>query len=131
MREVIADIDRWLALGSDVALATVVQTWGSSPRKAGAKMALATGNLLSGSVSGRCVEGAVYAAGLETLTSGQPQLLKFGVADETAWEVGLACGGSINIWVEPITDLIYAKVDRDALGTLARPWTIPIEGGAS
>jgi xanthine dehydrogenase accessory factor len=75
-------------------------------------MALAAGNLLSGSVSGGCVEGAVYAAGLETLASGQPQLLQFGVADETAWEVGLACGGSINIWVEPITDLIYAKVHR-------------------
>lgn len=122
MREVVADIDRWREKGADVALATVINTWGSAPRKTGAKMAVASGNRLSGSVSGGCVEGAVYEAGLETLATGTPQLLHFGVADETAWDVGLACGGSIDIWVEPVRDPVYAAMramlDRDEAGAV-------------
>ncbi len=114
MRDVIPDIDRWRAQGKPIALATVIQTWGSSPRSAGAKMALTPENEISGSVSGGCVEGAVYEAGVETLHSGQPQWLHFGVADETAWEVGLACGGSIDVFVQPLKAEPY-EVIRTAL----------------
>ncbi|MFW6042096.1 MAG: XdhC family protein [Chloroflexota bacterium] len=104
MREIIADIDRWLNEQQPVALATVIETWGSAPRGVGAKMALTPDGQLSGSVSGGCVEGAVFEAGVETLQTGQAQLLSFGVADETAWDVGLACGGQIEVFVETMDD---------------------------
>jgi xanthine dehydrogenase accessory factor len=101
MKEVVSDIDSWLGAGNqDIALATVIQTWGSAPRKVGSKMAMMAGGEISGSVSGGCVEGAVFDAGLVVLDTGFPQLLHFGVADETAWQVGLACGGIIEIFVE-------------------------------
>ncbi len=104
MREIIHEIARWSDDGEPVAVATVVQTWGSAPRTIGAKMALTPAHHIAGSVSGGCVEGAVFEAGVETLESGQSQLLHFGVADETAFEsVGLACGGTIEVFVEPLT----------------------------
>ncbi len=104
MKEVISAVDEWLAAGeSAIALATVITTWGSAPRKVGAKMAFtAEGRLIAGSVSGGCVEGAVIEAGGEVLATGRPQLLHFGVADETAWGVGLGCGGEIDVFVEPL-----------------------------
>ena len=102
MRDILSDLDNWREEDKSIALATVVQTWGSSPRRAGAKMALTPDGKITGSVSGGCVEGAVFDTGVEVLKSGQPQLLHFGVADETAWEVGLACGGSIDIFVKPL-----------------------------
>jgi xanthine dehydrogenase accessory factor len=102
MRDILSDLDNWRAENKSIALATVVQTWGSSPRRAGAKMALTPDGKITGSVSGGCVEGAVFEAGVEVLKSNTPQLLHFGVADETAWEVGLACGGSIDIFVKPL-----------------------------
>lgn len=110
MNEVREDIDRWLTAGeTDIALATVLSTWGSAPRKAGAKLAFTAGGVaISGSVSGGCVEGAVIAAGEEVLASGRPQLLHFGVADETAWSVGLACGGTIEVFVERLDPAIHA-----------------------
>ncbi len=109
MREVLADIDGWWETGdAPVALATVVQTWGSAPRKAGAKMAMMADGAISGSVSGGCVEGAVYEEGMTAVETGQPKLLHFGVADETAWEVGLACGGIIEVFVEPLDRAAYA-----------------------
>ena len=101
MREVAADIQRWLANGESIALATVLQTWGSSPRPAGAKLALTAGGEVSGSVSGGCVEGAVVQEALATLESGRPKLLRYGIADELAQSVGLACGGTIEVFVEP------------------------------
>lgn len=104
MREVIEDVQRWREEGEQIALATVIATWGSAPRKEGAKMALTPSGKISGSVSGGCVEGAVYESGLETLETGQAQLLEFGVADETAWDVGLACGGHIKVFVEPMSE---------------------------
>jgi xanthine dehydrogenase accessory factor len=110
MFDVMADIDRWLSQKEPIALATVIQTWGSSPRRVGAKMAMTPGGQIAGSVSGGCVEGAVYEAGMETLASGRPQLLHFGVADETAWEVGLACGGSIDVFVEPLDAAAYELI---------------------
>lgn len=108
MKEVIADIDQWLQAGESIALATVVQTWGSAPRRPGAKMALTADGQICGSVSGGCVEGAVVEAGQQSLTTGEAQLLHFGVADETAWEVGLACGGTIEVFVEPLDEAVYA-----------------------
>jgi xanthine dehydrogenase accessory factor len=102
MRDILANIKQWIASGEIIALATVIQTWGSSPRKAGSCMALTASGRIVGSVSGGCVENAVIEAGLESLKSNRAQLLHFGVADETAWEVGLACGGSIGIFVQPL-----------------------------
>lgn len=110
MRDVLSDIDRWRAQGQAIALATVIQTWGSAPRGVGAKMALTPAGEIAGSVSGGCVEGTVFEAGVQTLKSGQPQLLHFGVADETAWEVGLACGGTIEVFVEPLDPALYERL---------------------
>lgn len=110
MRDVMTEIDRWRSENKPVALATVVQTWGSSPRAAGAKMALTPSNDIAGSVSGGCVEGAVYEEGVQALETGRARLLHFGVADETAWEVGLACGGSIEVFVQPLNALIYEAI---------------------
>ncbi len=114
MRDVMDTIEQWQGEGQPVALATVVQTWGSSPRQAGAKMALTPGGQMAGSVSGGCVEGAVYDEGVAALKSGAARLLHFGVADETAWEVGLACGGSIDVFVQPLPPDFFAA-ERAAL----------------
>jgi xanthine/CO dehydrogenase XdhC/CoxF family maturation factor len=92
----------WRGAGKGVALATVVTTWGSSPRPVGAKLALEQGGGFVGSVSGGCVEGAVVSEALETIRDGQPRMLDFGVTNEQAWEVGLACGGKIAIFVERV-----------------------------
>ena len=108
MQEIISDVDQWQSEQDEpIAVATLVQTWGSAPRKAGAKMAVMPGGAMSGSVSGGCVEGAVFEEAVGTLTSRTPKLLHFGVADETAWEIGLACGGIIEIFVEPLDTEIY------------------------
>jgi xanthine dehydrogenase accessory factor len=109
MRDILSDLDRWRDAGEphSIALATVIQTWGSSPRRAGARMAITPGGNITGSVSGGCVEGAVYETAVEVLKSNRPQLLHFGVADETAWEVGLACGGSIDVFVKPLDEEFF------------------------
>jgi len=106
-RDVARDVARWRAEGEEVALATVVRTWGSGPRGAGAKMALTKDARIAGSVSGGCVEAAVVEEGREVLATGEPKLLKFGIADETAWNVGLTCGGSIEIFVERLDDSLF------------------------
>ncbi len=113
MRDILNDLEQWKADGVSIALGTVVQTWGSSPRRPGAKMILASDGRISGSVSGGCVEAAVAEAGLKSLKTGLPQLLHFGVADEIAWDVGLACGGSIDIFVKPL-DLNFFNLLRAA-----------------
>ena len=110
IRDILPDIDTWRAENKSIALATVIQTWGSSPRRAGAKMALTPDGNITGSVSGGCVEGAVFDTGIAVLKSNRPQLLHFGVADETAWEVGLACGGSIDIFVQPLDADIFSPL---------------------
>lgn len=107
MRDVLDDIEKWSQEGLQVALATVIDTWGSAPRGIGAKMAHTATGFITGSVSGGCVEGAVYDAGLEVLETGRPQLLHFGVSDESAWDVGLACGGSIQVFVEKLDTVLY------------------------
>lgn len=110
MRDIIETVEQWQAGAEPIALATVIQTWGSSPRQAGAKMALTPSHKMAGSVSGGCVEGAVFEAGVESLETRRPRLLHFGVADETAWEVGLACGGSIDVFVQPLDAAQHAAV---------------------
>src|SRR5829696_1487026 len=110
MRDILSDVERWRAQGKRIALATVVQTWGSAPRRAGSKMGLVSDGQFSGSVSGGCVENAVIETGLDVLKTNRPQLLHFGVADETAWDVGLACGGSIDIFVKPLDEEIYNQL---------------------
>ncbi|MGH6854337.1 MAG: XdhC family protein [Aestuariivirga sp.] len=94
----------WLASGRRVALATVVETWGSAPQPVGSLLVIDSEGNFTGSVSGGCVEGAVVTEALDVIQSGKPKLLDFGVADETAWKVGLACGGRIGIYVEPLTE---------------------------
>ena len=110
MRDILTQIDHWLEEKQPIALATVVQTWGSAPRGVGAKMAVTPAGEMAGSVSGGCVEGAVIETALRVLKTGRPQLLHFGVADETAWEVGLACGGTIEVFVEPLDPTLYAAL---------------------
>jgi xanthine dehydrogenase accessory factor len=107
MRDILEDVKRWFTEGEPVALATVIHTWGSAPRQVGAKMALTPSGKITGSVSGGCVESAVFEAGVKSLRSGQPQLLKFGVADETAWQVGLACGGRIEVFVQALNPTVF------------------------
>lgn len=102
MLDILDTINRWLEEDRQAALATVVKTWGSAPRQAGSKMGITAEMAMIGSVSGGCVEGAVVEEALASLKDGRPRLLKFGVADDTAWEVGLTCGGSIEVYVEPL-----------------------------
>lgn len=102
MNDILPTLEAWKAAGEDIALATVVRTVGSSPRPVGAKMAVTASEKMVGSVSGGCVEGAVSEAALEVLKTRAPKLLKFGVADEEAWAVGLSCGGAIEVFVEPL-----------------------------
>jgi xanthine/CO dehydrogenase XdhC/CoxF family maturation factor len=93
----------WHDEGKNVALATVIKTWGSAPRPVGAQLAIEQGGAFVGSVSGGCIEAAVVHAGLEVIASGACQRLDFGVSEDEAWQVGLACGGRIEIFVEPLT----------------------------
>jgi xanthine dehydrogenase accessory factor len=98
MKDVIADVDAWVARGDDVALATVIDVKRSAPRPPGAKMAV--NSEVSGAVSGGCVEGAVVEVAEDVLRGGEPRLLHFGIADSEAWGVGLPCGGEIDVFVE-------------------------------
>lgn len=100
MRDVLAAIERWRGQGKQVALATVVHAWGSSPRPVGSHMVVSSSGEMEGSVSGGCVEGAVFEAAQAVLASGTPRLLSYGVSDEQAWAVGLSCGGAIEVFVE-------------------------------
>jgi xanthine dehydrogenase accessory factor len=92
----------WLEAGERVALATVVRTWGSSPRPVGSQMAVTSNGRMSGSVSGGCIEAAVAEAALAAIESGSPKILSFGITNERAWDVGLACGGQVEVFVEPV-----------------------------
>lgn len=100
--DVLAEAGRWRSAGRGVALATVVTTWGSAPRPAGSFLAIDDQGAFIGSVSGGCIEGAVVQEALEVITDGKPRLLDFGVTNDQAWEVGLACGGKIQIYVERV-----------------------------
>ena len=92
----------WVGSGRHVAIATVVETWGSAPRPAGSSLVINDDGTFLGSVSGGCVEGAVVTEAVDVIDDGKPRMLEFGVADETAWRVGLSCGGRIRVFVEPV-----------------------------
>ncbi|MDR6758319.1 xanthine/CO dehydrogenase XdhC/CoxF family maturation factor [Mycoplana sp. BE70] len=96
----LAVAERWMDDGRTVAIATVVETWGSAPRPTGSHLVIDGEGNFHGSVSGGCVEGAVISEALDVIESGEPKMLEFGVADETAWRVGLSCGGRIRVYVE-------------------------------
>jgi xanthine/CO dehydrogenase XdhC/CoxF family maturation factor len=99
-RDPLAIAEAWHDEGRSVAVATVIETWGSAPRPAGSHLVIDADGNFHGSVSGGCVEGAVVTEALDVLADGEPRMLEFGVADETAWRVGLSCGGRIKVYVE-------------------------------
>ena len=102
MREILADLDRWRAAGRRVALARVVDIDGSGPRLPGAAMAVTADGEVAGSVSGGCVEGAVVTEALQILATGEPRVVTFGYSDDDAFAVGLTCGGTIHLFIEPL-----------------------------
>ncbi len=130
MREVMEEYRRWRAAGDRIAVATVIDTWGSSPRPLGSKMIVSSGGRMAGSVSNGCVEGAVYEEAEKVLESGQSRLVEYGVADDTAFEVGLACGGHIAVFIHEAGDVEDSLCDKLAE---ERPcvYEIDLETGAS
>ena len=100
--DVLATAGAWRKSGKGVALATVVATWGSSPRPVGSQLAVSDKQEMEGSVSGGCIEGAVVLEAQKVIADGKPRLLDFGVTNEQAWEVGLACGGKVQVFVEEL-----------------------------
>jgi xanthine/CO dehydrogenase XdhC/CoxF family maturation factor len=99
---VLETANKWLAQGRKVALATVIETWGSAPQPVGSQLIVDHDGNFEGAVSGGCVEGDVISQAQDAISSGQYKVLSYGVADETAWKVGLACGGKIKVLVEPV-----------------------------
>ena len=100
--DVLDAAEAWAGEGRGVAIATVVETWGSAPRPVGSHLVIDADGAFLGSVSGGCVEGAVVEEAADVIESGSPRMLEFGVADETAWRVGLSCGGRIKVYVEKV-----------------------------
>lgn len=100
--DILQTAEGWSGEGRKVALATVVETWGSAPRPVGSHLVIDSEGNFEGSVSGGCVEGAVIGEAIDVIESGKPKMLEFGVADETAWRVGLSCGGKIRVYVEQV-----------------------------
>ncbi len=119
MQDIFPEMQRWIEAGKPFALATVTQTWGSAPRAVGAGMAVTAEMEVLGSVSGGCIEGEVIEAARTVLQSGVPQLLGFGVADETAWSVGLSCGGKVKVFVERHPAFSESPHSREAWNALA------------
>ena len=109
MRDVLDDLDRWYGQGEPVAMATVVATWRSAPRPAGATMLVGADGTAVGSVSGGCVEGAVYELAQQVVESGEPVLQRYGVSDDDAFAVGLTCGGILDIYVERIDNDLFPQ----------------------
>ena len=101
---VLVQATEWLTAGRKVALATVIETWGSAPRPVGSQLAICNDASFVGSVSGGCIEGDVVTRAADMLETGKPEILEYGIADARAWEVGLACGGRIRIYLEPVLD---------------------------
>ena len=102
MAEWLPEIDQWRSEGKQVALATVVNVIGSAPRPVGARMAITGNGQLAGSVSGGCVETAVVLEAQQVLRHNAPRLVQYGISDEMAWDVGLSCGGTIEVFIEPM-----------------------------
>lgn len=120
MREVLSDLLGWWDSGRTVGMATVVRTWRSSPRPAGATMLVGPDGTAVGSVSGGCVEGAVYELSREVVDSGVPVVQRYGVSDDDAFAVGLTCGGIIELLVEPVSRDTFPELDAVAAAIAAR-----------
>jgi xanthine dehydrogenase accessory factor len=121
MREVLDELNQWTRDGEDIALATVVETWGSSPRPLGSKMLVTRSGKIAGSVSNGCIEGAVFEEAQDVLKSGKAKVAAFGVADDVAFEVGLACGGHIEVFIEPfaaVHEHLLRMLNRNETATL-------------
>lgn len=103
VEDVLATAAEWAHAGRRVALATVIETWGSSPRPVGSQLVVDRDGAFVGSVSGGCIEGAVVREAQGVIESGEPKLISFGVTDEMAWDVGLACGGKVRLYVERLS----------------------------
>jgi xanthine dehydrogenase accessory factor len=132
MRDVMDKVEAWLAEGQEVMLATVVKVWGSAPRPPGSHLVQSSGGGIAGSVSGGCVEGAVLEEGLALLEEGGSKLLSFGVEDELAWNVGLSCGGQIEVFCERLDPSFYAgikaELENDRLAAVATVIAGPHQG---
>jgi xanthine dehydrogenase accessory factor len=133
MRDVLDEIERWRAEGKRVAVATVVEVWGSAPRGPGSRMAVSSAGEIAGSVSGGCVEAAVVDEAGEVLESGAPRLVRYGVTNEEAWAVGLSCGGTLELFLEvaertPVTDEAERRVREERLVALATALNGPRAG---
>ena len=102
MKEILPEVEAWRESGEKVVVATVVATRRSAPRPVGTSLAVSESGKMCGSVSGGCVESDVYDKAMEVMRTGQPQLLHYGITDDMAWEVGLPCGGEIDVFVEPV-----------------------------
>ena len=102
MKEILTEVERWLADGEQVVVATVVATRRSAPRPVGTSLAVSSSGAMCGSVSGGCVEGDVYEHAREVLAGGTPRLVSYGISDDEAWSVGLPCGGEIDVFVERV-----------------------------
>lgn len=127
MREVIAEIENWKKEGRPVAIATNVKKEGSSLRPLGAKMAMADGQKIAGSVTGGCIEGAIYEEAAEVFKNGQPKLLHYGVpAEETPWEVGLSCGGTLDVFIETLDSPAWREIYPVVLECLAENQLVAI-----
>jgi xanthine/CO dehydrogenase XdhC/CoxF family maturation factor len=100
--DILKTAENWILEGRRIALATVVDTWGSAPRPTGSHLVIDADGNFEGSVSGGCVEGEVISEAIGVIASGVPKMLEFGVADETAWRVGLSCGGKIRVFVDQV-----------------------------
>ena len=116
VRDVLADLSRWWRAGRPVGMATVVGTWKSAPRPPGATMLVGPDNTAVGSVSGGCVEAAVYELGLTAIETGEPHLQRYGVSDDDAFSVGLTCGGIIDIFVERVDPASVPAARRGGRG---------------
>ena len=104
MKEILDEVERWRESGEKVVVATVVATRRSAPRPVGTSLAISESGKMCGSVSGGCVESDVYENAMEVMQSGAAKMLSYGITDEMAWDVGLACGGTIEVFVEPVTE---------------------------
>src|SRR5207244_4564613 len=121
MGEILAELRQWNDAGEEIALATVIETWGSSPRPLGSTMAVTRSGKMAGSVSNGCIEGAVFDEAQKVLKSGEAKIAAFGVADDVAFDVGLACGGHIEVFVQPFQPVHKQLID---LLRAAKPATL-------
>ncbi|GAC1473735.1 MAG: XdhC family protein [Chloroflexota bacterium] len=127
MREIVNSVREWQSEGEHVAIATVLTTTGSTPRPAGAKMAVTASGKIVGSISGGCVDTDVIEHAVEVLRTGRPEIIEYGYSPDMSWEIGLMCGGSVQVFVEP-ANAVPTAVDTTWLDTLSQQTGDPVCG---